>query len=136
MATKKNKNIRGGLNTAEALRKSEFNEAIKKIAQKDPAMLRAIQELVIHAYKADYTNKYGAEASPIQTKGLIYHNSPLAKGYNVGQATRYIQRYMSGGFDKSNNPTDLKKGTHFMLFELSRLIRHEDMDKRSKDIIE
>lgn len=120
----------------EAQRKLDFQEALSVIGLKDPAMLRAIQELTIHAYKADFTDKYGADASPIQTKGLIYHNSPLAKGYNVGQATRYIQRYMSGGFNKSNNPTDLKKGTHFMLFELSRLIRYENLDKMSKDIIE
>lgn len=110
-----------------------FTEAIELIRLKEPEMAQAIQETTIHiaeTYKDKYAN------SPIETKGLIYWHDDKAKGYNIGQAVRYCQRYLTDGFNKSDNPTDIKKGLHYMLFELTRLIKLSLVKKKSKDIIE
>ena len=43
------------------------------------------------------------------------------KAFNCGNAAKYLSRYMTEGFPKSNNPDDIKKAIHYLLFELKRL---------------
>lgn len=64
-----------------------------------------------------YDDKY--QNSDLDTVGIInskYHG----KGFNVGNAFKYISRYLTEGYDKSNNPQDLMKAIHYLLFELRR----------------
>jgi hypothetical protein len=117
----------------EAARQKSFNEAVALIRKKEPEMAQAIEEMVIHV-GGTYGDKYAN--SPIETKGLIYWADDKAKGYNIGQAARYIQRYLTDGFKKSDNPTDIKKCLHYILFELTRLIKLDKVKVKSKDIIE
>ncbi len=39
-------------------------------------------------------------------------------GFNLGNALKYIDRFMTTGFEKSRNPKDLLKAIHYILFEL------------------
>lgn len=134
MAITKKKPVRAKKPISPAtLRKSQFEEAISLIRFKEPEMAEAIEDMVIHI-GATYSDKYAN--SPIETKGLIYWKDDKAKGYNMGQAARYIQRYLTDGYKKSDNPTDIKKCLHYVLFELTRLIKLKDADSKSKDIIE
>lgn len=117
----------------EEIRKKEFEAAVALIREKEPEMAQSIDEAIIFIGKT-YADKYSK--SPIPTKGLIYHHDDKAKGYNMGQAARYISRYLTDGFAKSDNPTDLKKCLHYLFFELTRLIRLDKVKEKAKDIIE
>ena len=56
---------------------------------------------------------------------MIKHNSDLAKGYLVGNATKYISRYFTANFEKSGNRKDLFKAVHYLLFEIMRISKNE-----------
>lgn len=74
-----------------------------------------------------YSDKYESEDIPaVDLYGLIRHSSH-GKGFNVGQALAYLKRYMTDGYEKSNNPLDLYKAIHYLLFEITRVnnTRHE-----------
>lgn len=133
MATRLKKTLKKMSMTPQQLHEKAFVEAIKLIRVKEPEMAKAIEDTAIHIGQT-YSDKYAN--SPIETKGLIYWHDDKAKGYNMGQAARYIQRYLTDGFRKSDNPTDLKKGLHYMLFELTRLIKRGKIENKTKDIVE
>lgn len=42
------------------------------------------------------------------------------KSINTFSASKYINRYMTEGFDKSDNRKDVIKAIHYLLFELAR----------------
>ena len=75
---------------------------------------------VMEYLKTTYKDKYTDPNSPLDTKRFLYHETH-GKSVNMFCASKYMQRYMTEGFDKSGNPIDLMKAIHYILFELSRL---------------
>lgn len=86
------------------------------IEEKDPAFAAEIKNMV--GYLAStYQDKY--QCSEVRNEGIIY--SPRnGKGFNIGNAVKYLSRYLTTGFEKSENPKDLQKAIHYCLFELTR----------------
>jgi hypothetical protein len=70
--------------------------------------------------KTTYSDKYEQDGSPISAKRFSY-NREYGTGVNMFCASKYIQRYITNGFSKSANPTDLLKAIHYILFELARV---------------
>lgn len=69
-------------------------------------------------YLADtFGDKYAG--ADIDTKGMLY-SEKYGKGFNMGNALKYISRYCTEDFEKSNNEKDLLKAIHYILFELTR----------------
>lgn len=106
-----------------------MNQDLIKIFENDPEMGKAIDNLI--AYLATtYDDKYAK--SCLDNKGVIY-DPMLGKGFNTGNAAKYIARYMTFDFAKSNDPKDLTKAIHYLLFELVR--REKDTREKPDDII-
>lgn len=95
------------------------DDMLTEIKKEEPelgAALAAFEEHVLSSYKDKY------EASGITNPCVsIRYSERYGKGSNVHNAYKYLHRYMSDGFDKSNNPKDLYKAMHYLLFELTRL---------------
>lgn len=64
-------------------------------------------------------DKYEADFPEVDLHGLKFM-SPHGLGFNVGNAAKYLKRYMTDGFEKSRNPEDLSKAIHYLLFEIAR----------------
>jgi hypothetical protein len=94
---------------------------LNTIRLKEPEFYAQVCEVVNHFAKT-YGDKYEAGASPINTKQQLY-DQKRGKAINIYQTSRYMQRYDTAGFSKSENPVDLYKGIHFLFFELLRLAR-------------
>jgi hypothetical protein len=90
--------------------------AMNSILRKDPTMAIVLQEYMIYL-ASTYDEKYAK--SPIPTNGVIY-SKDHGTGFNIGNASKYLSRYMTKGFDKSENPRDLDKAIHYCMFELAR----------------
>lgn len=72
-----------------------------------------------------FEDKYESSALPeIDLTGLMRH-SKGGRYFNCGNAAKYLKRYMTDGFSKSNNPDDLYKAIHYLLMELDRRINEE-----------
>lgn len=91
-------------------------ESLNSIKQKDPEFYNTIVDTVNYL-ASTYEDKYAA--SPIKTKGIIL-SQELGKGYNIGNCTKYLQRYLTTGFAKSENTEDLRKVIHYSMFEITR----------------
>lgn len=102
------------------------------IDEKEPEMYEAIKELIDYVSNT-YKDKY--EKSPLgnPAKQILY--SKDGKAANLFTAIKYIQRYSTEGFDKSDDPDDLKKAIHYLLFELVRVNRKKPIGERVTDII-
>jgi hypothetical protein len=75
---------------------------------------------LIEYLKTTYSDKYTDTSSPLDTKAFTYHPQH-GTAVNMFCASKYMQRYMTNGYSKSNNPVDLFKAIHYLLFELARL---------------
>lgn len=95
-------------------------KAMNLMIRKDPVFAKVLQDLMIYL-GSTYSDKY--HKSPIATKGIIYHEA-YGKGFNIGNSTKYLARYLTEGFEKSNMPKDLNKAIHYCLFELARRDKH------------
>lgn len=95
---------------------NEFFEALALISHKDPNLTRVIGNLLVYL-SGTYQDKYAA--SDINTRDL-FMGETLGKGFNIGNAVKYLARYATEGYSKSNNPIDLQKAVHYLLFELMR----------------
>jgi hypothetical protein len=94
----------------------EHQSSLDKIKDKDLDMYRLLCE--INDYLAStYQEKYAN--SELRNEGIIYSKN-LGKGFNMGNAAKYIARYITTGFSKSEMPDDLKKSIHYCLFEYVR----------------
>jgi len=65
-----------------------------------------------------YTDKYADGSNEIDTKAFLYGKN--GKSINIFQAAKYMGRYNTEGYEKSENPVDLMKAIHYLLFELVR----------------
>lgn len=102
-------------------------EAIKHhldvIASKEPEVIEVIYEVIEHVANT-YSDKYQSEAAEVvDTKALLLSKS--GKVANLHSAMKYLQRYLSEGFEKSNIRLDVKKAIHYLIFELQRRERHD-----------
>ncbi len=99
---------------------------IEDIRTKEPEMAQALEILVKHIHDT-YLDKYSkGEKLGINTKEQLY--SENGKFINVFQVTRYLQRYVTEGSIKSGLMIDLFKGIHYMLFEIVRRIKNDDLE--------
>lgn len=94
-----------------------LEENLLSLNELDEGMYNSVRDLVTHLTRT-FDDKYAK--SPVETKGIIYSHN-FGKGYNCGNATKYIQRYLTEGFSKSANPDDLLKALHYLLFEYDRI---------------
>jgi hypothetical protein len=86
----------------------------------DVEIIEATANVISHIKKT-HSDKYEAEMVPaVDLYGLMRY-SPHGKGYNIGNASKYLKRYLTNGFEKSSNPQDLYKAAHYILFEIARL---------------
>ena len=98
-------------------RMNEFSDNINLIYDKDPEMMIVMTDLI--AYLATtYSDKYEAAGKTNYGKRfLIESKSPDTAIFNT---LKYIQRYATTGFEKSQNIKDVYKAIHYLLFELER----------------
>jgi hypothetical protein len=90
--------------------------------KEDPEFFDALTKMTNY-FGETYGDKY--RHSPMGNPGLaLLYSKDYGKGANGYNATKYIQRYLSNGFEKSGNPQDIYKAIHYLLFELTRLQIH------------
>lgn len=94
------------------------------IKQKDPAFYAALFELVNYL-ASTYRDKYEDMKTTNVSKELLM-SKEYGKGANLFNVYKYLRRYQTGGYDKSDNPADLLKAVHYLLFELTRLKVHAE----------
>lgn len=111
---------------AESLANADALTNLNEIGQSEPEMSYALRLVIKHIHGC-YSDKYakGQEAG-IDTKAQLY--GPNGMPINVYQTTRYLQRYITQGSKKSGLLIDLFKGIHYMLFEIVRRIRNNDVE--------
>lgn len=111
---------------------NELIKSLKVIGDKEPEMLEAISELIEHISNT-YQDKYEGSKKLLDTKNQLYHPSRGAS-INTYQISRYLQRFMSEGFQKSGNKSDLKKICHYALFDIIRM--NKIGDDKDIDIVD
>jgi len=82
--------------------------------------------------KTTYSDKYETADTPIRAKEFLYDRDH-GTAVNMFCSSKYLQRYLTQGFDKSNNPMDLFKAIHYILFEIARVKITEYAEKIRKD---
>lgn len=95
-------------------------EALFLIRQKDDAMANVLSG-VLEYIASTYGEKY-AEAD-LNTRGII-ESLRHGKGFNIGNSSKYLSRYLTEGFSKSDNPVDVLKSIHYNTMELVRRQKH------------
>lgn len=102
---------------------SKYDVEISKDTERLIGIDRAVSFLQDHII-ATLSDKYDNAA--IDTKDLIYHDKH-GKSINMFNAIKYLTRYLNDDGNKANNPEDLKKAAHYIMFELSRRIIKEGL---------
>lgn len=90
------------------------------IGDKDPEFLAEITKLLDYL-ASTYSDKYEGESSNYAKDKLL---SKEGKAANIFTALKYIKRYDTVGYSKSENPQDLLKSIHYLLFENQRKNKH------------
>ena len=90
---------------------------LKTIENKDPELFQALISFMYHV-QSTFSDKY--EINTISLKD--FKKSVEGKGFNIGNALKYLIRYNTKGFAKSESITDLDKAIHYILFEKIRLM--------------
>lgn len=99
------------------IRYSKFSDDLNTIMEKDTELFDCIVDLVSYL-RTTYGDKYEATTRPnIGRDFLLGSQSGDTACFN---SIKYLQRYCTVGFEKSNNPKDLYKAVHYILFELQR----------------
>ena len=75
-----------------------------------------INEIIEYSNKC-LTDKYNQ--SSIDCKPIIL-GPETGLGFNIGNATKYLSRYINKKGNKSRNRQDLIKAIHYILFEMQR----------------
>ena len=100
-----------------------FSDNLNLVMNKDPELFDTIIQLISYL-STTYGDKYEQGGRPNFGKEfLLSSNSPDTSIFN---SIKYLQRYCTVGFEKSNNPKDLMKAVHYILFELQRRARQND----------
>lgn len=131
MNTKKKKTEGKEINRQVSMQK--IVENLQNILDNDPDTFHMMGDFITHVNNT-YLMRGKYTGSALNTLGIIYSPREIGLGYNMGQATRYIQRYFSEGDVKSFNPTDLTKCMHYLLFEAVR--RKKMGDHNHKEVVE
>jgi hypothetical protein len=92
--------------------------ALEKIKEKDYELYSALTD-VIEYLATTYDDKYASDDKIMDTKDFLYHKD-FGKGANMFTASKYIQRYCTKGYSKSEKVIDLYKSIHYSIFELVR----------------
>ncbi len=104
---------------------------LELIREKEPEAFEALSGIVEHIANT-YGEKYQAQdVLWVDTKKLLTQSKD-GKFSNLHSAGKYVQRYSTTGFDKSENPVDLRKAIHYLLFEIQRK-KHIDGLKKSNE---
>jgi hypothetical protein len=99
-------------------RRDSISDSLGMILALDGLMGQALEEVLSHVAKS-YTDKYEDDGFPlVDIVNLKYNGGIVSSGFNVGNAIKYLKRYLTHGYDKSYNPQDLRKAIQFLLFEL------------------
>lgn len=89
---------------------------LERITRNDKDMTIALGNLFCYL-SSTYGDKYAnAEFNPKN----IYLGQISGRGFNIGNAIKYLSRYQTDGYKKSYNIEDLYKAIHYLLFELIR----------------
>ena len=75
-----------------------------------------IDEIIQYSNKC-LTDKYNK--SSIDCKPIIL-GPETGLGFNIGNAVKYLSRYINKSGNKSRNRLDLIKAIHYILFEMKR----------------
>jgi hypothetical protein len=87
---------------------SEFDEKIYDV----------IEELEAY-HEATSQDKYASADVQLYPSDLFLSDAH-GKSINIFNAVKYLSRYLTEGYEKSNNRQDVMKAVHYLLFELVR----------------
>jgi len=97
----------------------ETFKQLEEILKKEVEVAIVIQELIAHIHKT-YEDKYESSKNLLDTKKQLYHPI-LGAAINSYQISKYLQRFMSCGHEKSGNKNDLLKICHYAIFDMVRM---------------
>ena len=100
----------------------KFTNDLSGIESKDPELFNIIVDVVSYL-ATTYGDKY--EASGKVNMGKEFLLSSASSDTAIFNSLKYLQRYCTVGFEKSQNKKDLMKAIHYTLFELQRRQRNE-----------
>jgi hypothetical protein len=89
------------------------------VTEKDPRLYDCLVDFARYL-KSVYGDKYfrkGIEVDP----NVFTVSSKYGKGFNMGNACKYISRYLSEGYEKSSDVEDLMKAIHYLFLEYARV---------------
>lgn len=96
-----------------------LDKALHNIYRKDYELMKVIVD-VMEYISSTYGDKYENAELPNLSKEILINTGVLGKGANVFNVFKYVQRYATTGFKKSDNVQDLYKALHYTMFELQR----------------
>ncbi len=102
----------------------KLTEGFNIISEKDPELFYALVDIISYV-STTYGDKYEASGMPNIGKTIATQSPTLGKGANVFNIIKYVQRYGTTGFEKSENIKDIYKAVHYALFEIMR-VRHNN----------
>lgn len=106
---------------------AEITDKLNVIGEAEPDTLDAINLFLGHV-AGTYGDKYEKNANnPVETKKMLY-DKEIGSSLNIYQSLRYHQRYGTAGHKKSRLLNDLFKAMHYLLFELTRRVMHNELD--------
>lgn len=97
---------------------------ISDLHNTDQDLEESVYDMLIHL-SGTMKDKYVAP-TPIDMKKFIYGDNSTM--FNIGNACKYLQRFITTGFDKSKKKVDLLKVIHYCLFEYTNQSRNEEED--------
>lgn len=106
----------------------KMNSSMNDLLMFDTEIAETISNVTSYV-RSTFDDKYEADEIPAVDLYGLMRNSPHGKGFNVGQATAYLKRYLTDGYEKSNNILDLYKAIHYLMFEISR-VNNSGYDKK------
>lgn len=121
-----NNGIRFKVDGADAVAR-EVSDMIKSIYEKEKDAATALYMVVRHIY-GTYSDKYAKGQDVIDTKKMLY-DGERGDFLNVYQTSRYLQRYLTKGTQKSYLIKDVEKAIHYLVFELTRRIKMGDVNE-------
>jgi hypothetical protein len=89
------------------------NDGLVKLAEKDYTFFREVEKLVDYL-AGTYDDKYEASEP-----NAFHPRELLTKDVCMFNASKYLKRYSTEGFEKSNNPNDVLKAIHYLLMNLA-----------------
>lgn len=99
---------------------NNLQEDILDLQNVDSEIVEALS-IFTQYVKKTFEDKYEEDMFPaVDLYGLMRHSNH-GRGYNIGNASKYLKRYLTDGYEKSANSSDLLKAMHYIMFEICRL---------------